>query len=384
MFVRPTWAEIDLDKIAHNIGEIKRLLPPGTKLMAVVKADGYGHGAVHVARKALACGSSCLAVASADEGIELRAHGIKEPILVLGFTPPGRAEDVIEHDLTQTVYQRDLLHALNRAALAAGRIAPVHVKIDSGMGRLGLTEAEEAARFLLEASELPGIEVEGLYSHFATADELDESYVHEQIERWQAVLEKVGRCGIEIPVVHISNSAAILQHPQCAGNMVRLGISMYGYYPSDDIRQGQANLQPALRLVTQIAHLKDVPAGTKISYGATFETKRASKIATLPVGYADGYSRSLSNKGHVAVRGRRAPVVGRVCMDQIMIDVTDIPGVQVYDEVVLYGKQGEEEVTVDEVAAQIGTISYEVVCDLGRRVPRCYLEQGRVVATRTP
>lgn len=384
MFVRPTWAEIDLDKIDHNIQSVRRLLPEQTKLMAVVKANAYGHGAAMVAQQALRSGASYLAVASVDEGIELRGAGITAPILVLGFTPPAHAEAVVRHHLTQTLYQEEMLLALNDAARAANTEAIVHIKVDTGMGRIGFTGSDETVRFIQKALDMPHVTVEGMFSHFATADEEDDSYTREQIERWIDVKNACKKQGINVPIQHISNSAAILQYPECAADMVRLGISMYGYYPSDEVDRTRADIRPALRLVSQIAHLKHVPAGTKISYGATFSTSRPTWIATVPIGYADGYSRQLSNTGHVIVNGVRCPVAGRVCMDQIMIDVTEVPDVKLYDEVVLYGSQGDAEVSLEEVAATIGTITYEVCCALGRRVPRRYLQQGTVIATHTP
>ena len=382
MFIRPTWAEINLDNIAHNIQACRAALPPDTRLLAVVKANGYGHGAVAVAKKALATGAAYLAVATADEGIELRDHGIEAPILILGFTPQQHASLVVSYGLTQTVYQAEMLQALGEAAQRLDKTALIHVKVDTGMGRLGFTEIGETVAFLKKATQTPGVLVEGMYTHLATSDELDSPYAQEQIMRWQALLQACEEEGISIPLVHISNSAAILQYPECAGNMVRLGISMYGYYPSDEVPQ-RVELRPALRLVSQIAHLKTVPAGTRISYGGTFETKRESLIATVPIGYADGYSRQLSGKGEALVGAVRVPVIGRVCMDQLMLDVTDVPDVRLNDQVVLYGRQGAEAITVDEVAAKIGTISYEVCCDLGKRVPRCYLEQGKTVSVLT-
>ncbi|MGZ4163251.1 MAG: alanine racemase [Tumebacillaceae bacterium] len=381
MFVRPTWAEINLDYIEHNIQENLRTLPPGTQVMAVVKANGYGHGSVMVARKALLSGATYLAVSSVDEAIELRDEGILAPILVLGFTPPSRADILIGYDLTQTVYQYEMLEALNKEATAVGKQAKVHVKVDTGMGRLGFTAVEETVDFLKQAVDMQGIFVEGMYTHFATADEEDTRYAQEQIMRWNAVRQACEEEGLQIPLLHISNSAAILQFSNCGGNMVRLGISMYGYYPSDEVSH-QVPLKPAMRLVSEIVHLKQVPPGTKISYGATFETKRKSWIATVPVGYADGYSRSLSNKGHVLLHGVRVPVIGRVCMDQLMLDVTDVPEAKLGDQVVLYGHQGEECISLEEVAGHIGTINYEVICALGRRVPRCYLENGVVTQIR--
>ncbi|PWK05946.1 alanine racemase [Tumebacillus permanentifrigoris] len=382
MFVRPTWAEIHLDNLAHNIQGIHALLPAGTRLMAVVKANAYGHGAIPVARKALQAGATYLAVASVDEALELRKAGIHAPILVLGYTPPGQAALVVEHDLTQTLYQEDMLAALSAAALEAGQLAKVHVKADTGMGRLGFTTVADTTAFVKQAQSTAGVVVEGLFTHFATADEADTSYAEEQLARWRDLLSACAEEGLQIPLQHISNSAGILHLPHSPGNMVRLGISMYGCWPSEEVPH-EVELRPVMKLVSQIVHLKDVGPGTKISYGAMFEAQRPTKIATLPIGYADGYSRLLSNRATVLVRGQRARVVGRICMDQLMVDVTDIDDVQTGDEVVLYGAQGSDEITVDEVAGLIGTISYEVICDLGRRVPRLYTEGQEIVEVRT-
>lgn len=382
MFVRPTWAEIHLDNLAHNIQGIQAKLPVGTRLMAVIKANAYGHGAIPIAQKALQSGATYLAVSSVDEALELRKADVQAPILVLGYTPPQQADLVIEHDLTQTLYQEEMLEALSRAALEAGQLAKVHVKVDTGMGRLGFTSVEETVAFVQKAQSTPGVVVEGIFTHFATADEADMTYAEEQLDRWKELLGVCAEKGLQIPLQHISNSAGILNLPQSPGNMVRLGISMYGFYPSGEVPH-EVDLRPVMRLVSQIVHLKDTPPGTKISYGATFVTDRPSLIATVPIGYADGYSRQLSSKADVLVRGQRVRIAGRICMDQLMIDVTDIADVQVGDEVVLYGRQEDEEVTHEEVSEIIGTIPYEVCCALGRRVPRLYVEGTEVVEVRT-
>ncbi|ASS76666.1 alanine racemase [Tumebacillus algifaecis] len=381
-YVRQTWAEINLDAIGHNVRVSKQILPPGTGVMAVVKANAYGHGASQVAEIALQNGAEYLGVAAADEAIELREAGITAPILILGYTPTNFAKDIVTYDLTQTVFNTDLLLALDRAAREQNTKAKIHLKVDTGMGRLGFTGLDEVVGFAKRAADMPGINLEGIFTHFATADELDSSYAEEQISRFAAVLERLQLAGLKIPLQHISNSAGIIQYTNCPGNMVRLGISMYGYYPSQEVPK-DVELQPALRFVSHVVHLKEVPAGTKISYGATFETKAPSKIATIPVGYADGYSRLLSNKGEALIRGMRVPVVGRVCMDQLMLDVTEVEAVETGDEVVLYGRQGNSEIPLDEVADKIGTITYEVLCVLGRRVPRKFQHLGKTVEVQT-
>jgi alanine racemase len=378
MSIRPTWAEIDLSAIAHNIRQFKQHLAPGSRIMAVVKANGYGHGAVPVARTALEEGAVSLAVATADEAIELREEGIEAPILVLGYTPPEGAEAIVQYDLTSTVFHVGMLEALSRAAAKWGKRARVHVKVDTGMGRIGLKKIPEIVSFLEQAVQNPFLEVEGIFTHLATADEADKSYMWEQVGRWREILQALDERGITVPLKHIANSAAAIDHPELHLDRVRLGISMYGYYPSPEVNREAVYLRPALALKSRVAHVKTMEEGEAVSYGATYAAKSGERIATIPVGYADGYSRLLSNRGCVLIRGKRCPVVGRICMDQLMVCVTHVPDVAVGDEVVLYGSQGEEQVTLDEVASLIGTISYEVACAVGRRVPRVYVRNGQI------
>ncbi|GAX89198.1 alanine racemase [Effusibacillus lacus] len=370
--IRPTWAEIDLGHIAHNLREFRRILPEQTRIMAVVKADGYGHGAVPVAKQAIAAGAAFLGVATLEEAIELRKAGIDEPILVLGYVPPSAAREILRWNVRQTCFHMEMVEALAQEAVVAGTTARIHVKVDTGMGRLGL-QAEEAADFVQAAGRLKGIEVEGVYSHFATADELDKAYAERQAARWKEFLSALGNRGIPVPLRHIANSAAAMELPDMAYDMVRIGISMYGLYPSQEVDRSRVNLRQALRLVTRIVHLKTLPRGAGVSYGAAKVEREQAVIATLPIGYADGFSRRLSGKAHVLVRGQRVPIIGRICMDQCMADVTDVEGVSVGDEVVLYGGQGESFISLDEIADLVGSISYEVVCGLGKRVTRKYV-----------
>ncbi|MFC4766844.1 alanine racemase [Effusibacillus consociatus] len=372
--IRPTWAEINLSNIAHNVQEFRRILPPHTRIMAAVKADGYGHGAVQVAKRALAAGVTYLAVASVEEAIELRQARILAPILVLGYTPPTAVEHVVRWNLTQTVFQTDVAEALAKTAAAAGKSARIHVKVDTGMGRIGV-QAEEAAAFISQLSGRDGIEVEGMFSHFATADAADKQYAEGQILRWKTLLGQLEERGMKIPLRHIANSAAAIEFPEMAYDMVRIGISLYGLYPSKEVNRSKVDLRQALRLVSQIVHLKILPRGAGVSYGAARIDREQAVIATIPIGYGDGYSRRLSGKAHVLIRGQRAPIIGRICMDQCMVDVTDIEGVSLGDEVVLYGGQEKDFISLDEIADLLGTISYEVACDLGKRVPRVYLEK---------
>ncbi|MFD1394328.1 alanine racemase [Kroppenstedtia eburnea] len=382
-YFRDTVALIDLDAITHNVSQFRRRLPAGCRLMAAVKANAYGHGSVPVSRAALAAGATDLAVAFLDEALELRAGGITAPILVLGHIPDRGIEPALKAGITLTVFDEAGVEKIAEVAARTGRRARLHIKVDTGMGRIGLWE-DAAVPFAERWARDPRVTVEGLFTHFATADEMDKSYAVEQHGRFLRVLQQFQDRGIRIPVVHCANSAAAIDLPEWSHGMIRLGISMYGYYPSAQVSRVRVRLRPALTLKTRIVHLKRPPAGTGISYGKTAMVSGNQWIATLPIGYADGYSRQLSNRGAALVRGRRVPVIGRVCMDQTMLDVTSAMPVKVGDEVVLYGKQGNEEIHVDEVADLLGTISYEITCMLGHRVPRLYLRSGRVTEVNNP
>lgn len=369
--MRPTRAEINLDNIAYNIGEIRKGIGDKVKIMAVVKANGYGHGAVEVARVATESGVEWLAVAMLEEAVELREDGIQLPILILGLSRPAEAQELIKYRLAQAVCVREVAQALSAEARSGGGTAKVHVKVDTGLGRLGILP-EEVTGFVKEMYRLEGIEVEGIFTHFSVADE-DKSFTELQIKKFQEVLASLERAGIRIPVKHSANSAAVLDIPSSYLDLVRPGIMLYGLYPSPKVTH-RIHLKPAMSFKTQVAYLKTVPAGVSLSYGRTFTSRRKSRIATLPVGYADGYSIALSNKGEVLIKGKRAPVVGKVCMDMTLVDVTHIPDVKVGDEVVLFGRQDGAEISADEVASKIGTINYEVVCGIGKRVPRVYIK----------
>ncbi|WP_127015309.1 alanine racemase [Anoxybacter fermentans] len=371
--LRPVWAEINLDNYTHNIKVIKKRYPE-TKIMAVVKADGYGHGAIQVAKAALLGGAERLAVAIVDEGIELREAGFKVPIQILGGTAEYQLEQVVDYDLIQTVFDLETARSLSRIAQKKGKEVKVHLKIDTGMGRIGV-QPEEAGEMAAAILALPNLKLEGLMTHFATADEKDKSYTLEQLERYLKALKDIESRGIKIDIKHVANSATIIDLPELRFDMIRPGIMAYGLWPSDDVDH-TIDIRPVMEWKARIIYVKEVPAGTGISYGKTFVTKRKTRVATLPLGYADGYSRHLSNKGQVLVKGKRAPVIGRVCMDQTMIDVTDIEGVQVGDEVVLLGRQGNDFISAEEMASWIGTINYEVVCAVSKRVPRYYIGQA--------
>jgi alanine racemase len=379
------WAEIDLKAIAHNVRELKRIADPNARLMAVVKANGYGHGAMEVARTALESGAEALGVARIDEGIDLRKAGFDVPILIFGYTPPVIAFKLIEFDLTQTVYSYQTAAALSEGVSASGKNIKVHLKVDTGMGRLGILStlsdpgggppiaAENPLREVQAICRLSGLRVEGIYTHFATADSSDKSYAKKQLTLFAELVERLRVAGLEFPVRHAANSAALIDMPESHFDMVRPGISIYGFYPSGEVNKARVTLRPAMALKAKVIYLKDVPAGFKVSYGSTYETAKPTTIATVPIGYADGLNRLLSSKGHMLVRGRRVPIVGRVCMDLTMLDVGDMPEVDLEEEVVIFGRQGAASITADEIALSLHTINYEIVSTIMNRVPRRYL-----------
>jgi alanine racemase len=368
---RPTWLEVDLEALAGNVRRAQEIVGPEVAICAVLKADGYGHGAESIARTALNNGARMLAVACLAEAIALRRAAIDAPILVLGYTPAWQARDTVRHDVTATVYDLDVARALSRAAADMNRLARVHVKVDTGMARLGLLP-DEAMPFVQELALLPGLVVEGIFTHFSVADSADpqhQAHTLAQLAAFQRVLAELRGLGIAVPIVHAANSAAMLSWPASRFDMVRLGIALYGLAPSSDVPL-PAGFRPVLSWKTQVAQVKTLPPGAPVSYGNTYITSRETRMAVAPVGYADGFRRAPAHWGHVLVRGQPAPIVGRVTMDQTMLDVTDIPGVRQGDEVVLIGRQGDAEITVEQVAERLGTISYEVVAEILARVPR--------------
>ena len=378
---RPTYAEVDLDAISYNISAIRERVRP-SRVMAVVKADGYGHGAVDVAKTALSSGAEWLGVALVSEAEELRLAGIEAPVLLLGSTPDYYAARVVLADAAQAVFTEKLARALSDAARAAGTAARVHVKVDTGMGRVGVWW-ERAAEFVARIASMPCVEVEGIFTHFAAADEVGKAYAEAQFNRFQMVISELDHRGLRPPICHAGNSACVLDlAPETYLDMVRAGIMIYGLYPSADVRH-TIELRPAMSLRTEVAYIKRVPPGFFVSYGCTYCTFRETTLATLPLGYADGVSRLLSNNHEVLIRGERHPLVGRVTMDQVVVDVGDAP-VEEGDEAVLFGRQGKGFVSVDEMARRIGTINYEVTCMVSPRVPRVYLQGGRWVVERGP
>lgn len=367
--LRPTWVEVDLDAIAHNVGELRRLAPQA-QLMAVVKADGYGHGAAHAAEAALGAGATWLGVATVEEGVDLRRAGISAPILIFGYVPPEQANFVLLHGLRPAIFHRELADALDRRGRDLMRSARVHLKVDTGMSRVGVSP-DAAVSFAAMLQQMPHVELEGVFTHLATADEPENDYAERQLAVFRRVLEQLRDAGIDPPVKHTANSAGLMLHPEGHYNLVRAGIAMYGLPPDPSVHW-PADLRPALSWHTSVGLVKQVEPGIPVSYGCTYRTGSREWIATLPVGYADGYSRHLSNKGEVLIHGRRCPIIGRVCMDQTMVRIPDDLHVNVGDEVVLIGEQHGERITASDVARTIGTINYEVVCGISKRVPRVY------------
>ncbi|HEY5561885.1 MAG TPA: alanine racemase [Clostridiaceae bacterium] len=376
-YSRPVWAEINLDNLVSNVKEIRNLI--GDKeLIAVVKADGYGHGAVEIANTLVQEGIDRLAVSMLSEAIELRFGGVKKPILILGFTPPGEFEKLIELDIEQTIYDFDMARLLSETAVRLGKIGIVHIKVDTGMGRIGFLPNENSISTILKIVKLEGLEIRGIFSHFSTSDELDKTYSKGQIEKFNWVINRLEEERVHIKLKHLSNSAGIMDIKEAYYNAVRAGIILYGYYPSKEVMRDKLRLKPVLCLKANIIHIKEVKAGEYISYGRKYRTSKVMIIATLPVGYADGYSRKLSNNGFVIVKGCKASIVGTICMDQFMIDVTNIPDLKVGDEVIIIGTEGALHFTAEDMADSLGTISYEVICGISKRVPRVYIENGVV------
>jgi alanine racemase len=377
------WAEIDLAAIAHNVRELRRITDTKARLMIAVKANAYGHGVVQVARIGLENGADQLGVARIEEGLELRQAGIRAPTLIFGYTPAHLAPVLAEHDLTASVFSLQGATLLNAAVPRNGRLA-VHLKVDTGMGRMGLLPDQRrcpaggvitgagAVEEILSVAALKNLRLQGLWTHFAVSDEADKSYTRQQLELFEELVQDLEDQGLKVEMRHAANSGAIIDMPETHLDMVRAGISVYGLYPSQEVDMNKIRLRPALALKARITHIKQVPAGTRISYGGTWQSSRPTTIATVAAGYGDGYSRLLSNRGQMLVHGRRAPIVGRVCMDLTMLDVGHIDDVRVEDEVVLIGRQGDDAISADDVAAQLGTINYEVVTALMARVPRIY------------
>ena len=369
----PTFAEIDLNSFSHNLKLIRLKVGRDKKIISIIKADAYGHGAVEIAKRASVSGADMLGVSTVGEGIELREAGIESPILVLGGCPKEDAEWIVSYNLKSIIYSYEAALSLSRKAEKMGKVVDVHIKVDTGMGRIGI-QSDEVREFVEKVSPLKNIHIEGILTHFATAYEVNREFTERQIKTFKGVIEELRQDGYSFPYIHASNSAAILNYPESYFNTVRPGIILYGSTPFDfPLPPSEKGVfKPVMSWKTSVVHLHNTPEKTGISYGRKFVTKRDSIIATIPVGYADGYSRSLSNKVQVLIGGRRVNQVGTICMDMCMIDVTDLPDVKVGEEVVLLGRQGDEEIRVEEIASLAGTIPYEIFCSIGRRVRRIY------------
>ena len=376
------YATVNLDADASNMRSMRDNLPASTLIMGSVKADGYGHGSVPVA-KTIEPYVFGYAVATIDEGIILRRHGINKTILILGVTHESRYEDLLRYDIRTAMFQYEKAKKLSDLALKQGKKAVVHLALDTGMSRIGMKADREHAKEAAAIAALEGIEVEGLFTHFARADETDKSAYEEQYRRYKEFLGYLKELGVKIPIRHCSNSAGIVESLESNHmDMVRAGIAIYGMYPSDEVDHNSVKLTPAMEIKSCITYIKEIEAGTAVSYGGTFVADHTMKVATIPVGYGDGYVRSLSGKGDVLIHGKRAAILGRICMDQFMVDVTDIPDVQEDDEVTLLGSDGAECITMEELAEKSGGFHYEMICDIGKRIPRVYLKDGKVVGTK--
>ena len=374
------YAQIDEDAVLSNIAQMKARLSPGTELMAIVKTDAYGHGADYLSEaiEEEVCG---FGVATVEEAVSLRKHGRNKMILILGYVHESLFSVVVEQGISMDVHSLETCKKLSLVAERMGKAAKVHFKLDTGMSRLGVLANEESLDLLEEIRKLPYIEIEGIFTHFSAADEKDKTSSRQQLFLYQEFIRRAKERGITVPYYHCANSAGIIDMRETDFNMVRAGIALYGFYPSDEVETEQVRLKPVLSLISHVVMVKDVAAGTGISYGSIYVTPKQERIATIPVGYGDGYPRALSNCGYVLIHGKKAPIRGRICMDQFMVDVSEIPNVAVGDPVVLVGKDQEEEITVEELCRMIGnTFHYEFVCDLGKRIPRVHVRNGKPYA----
>lgn len=375
-----TWAEVDLDAIAHNMCEIRRITNKNAQIMAVVKADAYGHGFMETAKTLLENGADRLAVAVLQEGKQLRSRGVDVPILILGASGPEDAEDIINFDITPNVFDYEFAKALSYTAEKKEKVTKVHIKLDTGMSRIGFVvddgDNEEIINEILKVSRLPYIEIEGIFSHFATSDESDRQYTLLQFERFMRVVKALEERGLHIPIKHICNSAGIMMYPEMHLDMVRPGVILYGMYPSNEVDKSRLDLIPAMTLKSSITLVKEVEPGRGVSYGKEYITDSITKIATVPIGYADGYLRKIAKKGRMLVNGVKVPIIGRICMDQCMIDVTNVHNIDRGDEAIIFGREG---ITIDDLAGWLETINYEVACVIGKRIPRIYTRNGKAV-----
>ena len=373
------YAKIDLDAVAWNMEQMKKNLKEGTEMVAVIKTDGYGHGAVQVASMLESYDYVWgYAVATLDEAVVLRAAEIQKPILVLGCIFPDQYWEMLKYEIRMNVYTKEMAEAISALAVEKGEQAYVHIKLDTGMARLGFSAEESSIEEIKEIAELPNLVLEGVFTHFARADEEDKTFTMMQLEKFEWMTQRLEEEGVTFPYVHASNSAGIIDVRRADYNLVRAGIAIYGLYPSEEVDKEKVQLKPALSLKSHIAFVKDIPAGTPVSYGGDFVSEHQMRIATIPIGYGDGYPRSLSDTGYVLIRGKKAPIIGRICMDQFMVDVSDIPEVKFGDKVTLIGRDQEEYLPVEKLSELSGRFNYEFVCDLGKRIPRVYVQDGKV------
>ena len=375
------YADIDLDAIYENVKNAKALLKKDTKMMAIVKADGYGHGAVEVARQIDEL-VDAYGVAILEEGIELRKAGFTKPILILGYTPKPLYPAMILNDIATAVFTMEMAKEISDTAVAMHKNANIHIKLDTGMSRIGFSITKESKETIEQIAKLPGIEIKGCFSHFARMDEKDKTKANEQFAKFTKMVNALEKDGVDLGIRHISNSAGIMEAPEVQMDMVRNGICLYGLYPSEEVQKERLPLKPAMELKAYVSYVKTLEPGVEIGYGGTYTTTKKTRVATIPVGYADGYPRCLSGKGSVLIHGKKAPILGRVCMDQFMVDVTDIDNVCIGDRVTLFGKDGDSCITIEEISAMAYSFNYEFVCDIGKRIPRVYYRHGKVIETK--
>lgn len=376
-------AHIDLDAVLFNAESIYRNIRPDSKIMAVIKTDGYGHGAVEIARELEHLDYIYgYGVATVEEGIILRKKGMKKPILILGYVFREHYYDVVKYDIAPAVFTIDMARDLSKAAIIADKNCKIHLAVDTGMGRIGYQVTEESADEMEQIAGLPNIITEGIFTHFSRADETDRANTEQQMELFQQMIEMLETRGLHIPLKHCSNSAGIVEFPEANMDLVRAGVILYGMWPSTEVNHERIPLKPAMTLISHVAYVKMLKAGHAISYGGTFVTQKDTRIATIPVGYGDGYCRGLSNTGYVLIHGQKAPVIGRICMDQFMVDVSEIPEVAVGDRVTLIGKDGQQAITMEEIGEISGRFNYEFACDLGKRIPRIFYKNGEEISNR--
>lgn len=378
------YAAVDLDAICYNMEHMHANLKPGTRMIGVIKTDGYGHGAVPIGRELEKLDYVFgYAVATAEEALILRHAGLTKPILILGYTFPYCYEELIRQEVRPAVFRQDSIDELAACAARLHRTVKVHIKVDTGMTRVGIRPDESGLAFVNKVLHTEGIELEGIFTHFARADETDKSCARKQLDRFEEFIRQIEETfDYSIPVKHCSNSAGIVELPEANMDVVRAGITLYGLWPSDEVSRDIVPLKPALELKSHIVYIKEVDEGVAISYGGTYVTPKKMRVATIPVGYGDGYPRGLSNKGYVLIRGKKAPILGRVCMDQFMVSVEDIPDAQEGDEVTLIGADGAEQITMEELGGLSGRFNYELACDLGKRIPRVYMKDGVMVSSK--